>query len=88
MWTLQSVKIDLDVSRSKNDSSYLDVQLKMFQGNHIRDFCGVQNLTRGEAVFNQFMRLRNQLVLAAENFGREETLSPVLVPAMSKDMDN
>ena len=41
----------------------------------------------GEADFNQFMRLRNQLVNAAENFAREENLTPVLIPTMSRDMD-
>ena len=40
----------------------------------------------GEADFNQFMRLRNQLVLAAEKFARVEKLTPVLIPTMSKDM--
>ena len=39
------------------------------------------------ADFNQFMRWRNQLVKAAENYGREENLTPALLPAMSKDMD-
>ena len=33
------------------------------------------------------MRLRNQLVIAAENFAREEFLSPVLIPTLSKDID-
>ena len=41
----------------------------------------------GEADFNQFMRLRNQLVNAVENFAREEMSTPVLIPTMSKDMD-
>ena len=41
----------------------------------------------GETNFNQFMRLRNQLVNAAERSGREENLTPVLIPTMSKDMD-
>ena len=41
----------------------------------------------GEADFNQFMRLRIQLVNAAENFAREEILTPVLIPTMSRDMD-
>ena len=41
----------------------------------------------GEADFNQFMRLRNQLVNAAENFAREENLIPVLIPTMSKGLD-
>ena len=47
----------------------------------------VQNLTMGEADFNQFMRLRNQLVNAAECFAREEYLTTVLTPTISKDMD-
>ena len=41
----------------------------------------------GEADFNQFMRLKNQLVKAAENFAIEENLTPVLIPKMSKDKD-
>ena len=41
----------------------------------------------GEANFNQFRRLRNQLVNVAENFAREENSTPVLIPTMSKDMD-
>ena len=41
----------------------------------------------GEADFNQFMRLRNQLVKAAENFAREDNLPPVLTTTMSEDMD-
>ena len=41
----------------------------------------------GAADFNQFMSLRNQPVNAAENFAREENLIPVLIPTMSKDMD-
>ena len=41
----------------------------------------------GEADFNQFMRLRNQLVNAAEKFAREEILTPVLIPTMYRDMD-
>ena len=33
------------------------------------------------------MRLRNQLVNAEENFAREEYLTPVLIPTLSKDTD-
>ena len=70
---------------SKNDSNYLEV--KVFKKNGKKDFQLVQNLTMQEADFNQFMRLRNQLVNAAKNFAREENLTPVLIPTMSKDMD-
>ena len=41
----------------------------------------------GEADFNEFMQLKNQLVNATENCAREENLTPVLIPTMSKDMD-
>ena len=72
---------------SKNDSNYLDVKLKVFRKDDKKEFRLVQNLTKEEADFNQFMRLRNQLVNAAENFVREENLTPGLIPIMSKDMD-
>ena len=41
----------------------------------------------GEADFNQFIRQRDQLVVAADNFHREENLSPVLQSTVSKDME-
>ena len=72
---------------SKNDSNYLDVKLKVFRKDDKKEFRLVQNLTMGEADFNQFMRLRNQLVNAAKNFAREEDLTSVLIPTMSRDMD-
>ena len=74
-------------SWSKNDSYYLDVKLKVFGKDDKKEFRLFQNLTMGEADFNQFMRLRNQLVNAAENLTREENLTPVLIPTMSRDMD-
>ena len=74
-------------SGSKNDSNYLDVKLKVFRKDDRKEFRLVQNLTKGEADFNQLMRLRNQLVNAAEKFAREENLTPVLIPTMSRDMD-
>ena len=41
----------------------------------------------GETDFNHFMQLRYQLVITAENFAREENLSPMLMPTRSRDMD-
>ena len=72
---------------SKNDSNYLDVKLEVFRKDDKKEFRLVQNLTRGGADFNQFMQLGNQLVNAAENFAREENLTPSLISTMSKDMD-
>ena len=71
----------------KNDSNYFDVNLKVFKKDDNKEFRLVQNLTMGEADFNQFIRFRNQLVSAAEKFAREENLTPVLIPTMSKDME-
>ena len=41
----------------------------------------------GETDLKQYVRLRNQLVNAAENSAREENLTPVLIPTMSKEID-
>ena len=41
----------------------------------------------GESDFHQFMRLKNQLAIATGNFGRLQILSPTLILALSKDMD-
>ena len=74
-------------SWSKKDSNCLDAKHKVFKREMTRDFRLVQSLTMGKADFNQFMRLRIELVVGAETFAREENLSPVLIPTMSKDMD-
>ena len=74
-------------SSSENDSNNLDVKLKVFQKDDNKEFRLVQNLTTGEADFNQFMRLKNQLVSAAEIFAREEISTPVLIPTLSQDME-
>ena len=60
-------------SWSKNDSNYLDIQLKVFKREDKNaDFRLRQSLSMGEADFNQFIRQRNQLVVAADNFLREQ----------------
>ena len=41
----------------------------------------------GEADFNKFIRQRNQLVAAADNFLRDQNLPPVLQSTLSKDME-
>ena len=76
------------ISWSKNDSNYLEIKLKVFKReDKNEEFRPRQNLSMGEADFNQFIRQRNQLVVAAANFPREENLSPVLQSALSKDME-
>ena len=41
----------------------------------------------GEADFNQFIRQKNQLAVAADNFLREQNLSTALQSTLSKDME-
>ena len=72
---------------SKKQSNHLVVELKSFKKDDNKAFQLVQNFTMGKADLNQFMRFRNQLVNAAKNFAREETLTPVLIPTMSTDID-
>ena len=64
------------ISLSKNDSNYLDLILKSSKEDDNKEFRLVQNLTVGEPDFDQFMRLRNQLVIATKNFAREQKLVP------------
>ena len=76
------------LSWSKNDSNYLDIKLKMFKRQDKNaEFWLRQNCTMGEADFDQFIRRRNQVVVAADNFLREQNLSPVLQSALSRDME-
>ena len=71
----------------KNDTSYLDIKLKMFKREDKNaEFQLRQNSSMGEADFNQFIRQRNQLAVAADIFLREQNLSPVLPSTLSKDM--
>ena len=75
-------------SWSKNDSNYLDIKLKVFKGKDKNaDFRLRQNPSMGEADFNQFIQQRNQLVVAADKFLREENLFPVLQSTLRKDME-
>ena len=60
----------------------------MFKKDDNKEIRLAQNVTRGEADFNQFIQLRNQLVNAAENFAREEDLTPVLILTMTNYMDD
>ena len=74
-------------SRIKNGSNYLDVKLEVFEqvdNNFLRQ---VQNLKTVEADVNTLMHLRSQLIIATENIGGGENLSPVLKATLSKYMD-
>ena len=74
MWSLASVKTDLDdFFWSKNDSNYLDTKLKLVKREDKNaEFRLRQNVSMEETDFNHFIRQRNQLVVAADNFLREQ----------------
>ena len=76
------------LSRSKKDSNYLEIKLKVFKREvENAEFRLRQNFSMGKADFNLFIRQRNQLVVAADNFLREQNLPPVLQSTLSKDME-
>ena len=75
-------------SWSKNDSNYLDIKLKVFKREDKNaEFRLRQNLSMEEADFNQFIRQRNQLVVAADHFLRQQNLAAVLQSTLSEDME-
>ena len=75
-------------SWSKNDSNYLDIKLKVFKREDKNaEFRLRPNLSMGEADFNQFIRQTNQLVVAADNFLKEQNLSLLPQSTLSKDIE-
>ena len=80
--------LSFSLLRSKNDSNYLEIKLIVFKReDKIAEFRLRQNFSMGEVDLNQFIRQRNQLVVAADNFLKEHNLSPVLQSTLSKDME-
>ena len=75
------------ISWSKNSFDYLDVKVKVFKRDENKQFRLSQNLTMGEADSNQFIRLRNQLVVAVRDFSKKENLPPVQVKLLAKNME-
>ena len=75
-------------SWSKNDFNYLDIKIEVFKReDKIAEFRLRQNISMREADFNQFIRQKNQLVVAEDNFLREQNLFPVLQSTLSKDTE-
>ena len=64
----------------------MDIKLKVFKREvKIAEVRLRQNISMGEADFNQFIRQRNQLDVAADNFLREQSFSPK--STLSKEME-
>ena len=75
------------ISWSKKSFDYLDMKFKVFKKDENKEFRLAQNLTTGETDFNQFIRLRNQLVVAVRDFSKEENQPQVQVKLLAKDME-
>ena len=85
---MENAKIFWDsFSWSKIDSKNSDKVLEVFKKDDNKDFRLVQEFTMCEADFYQFMRVTNQLVIAAENLVIDENLSPVVILTLSRDKD-
>ena len=64
-------------SWTKNDYHYLDIKLKVFKREDKNvEFRLRQNLSKGEADFNQFIRQRNRLYVAAATFSENKNCHP------------
>ena len=75
-------------SGTKNDSNYLDIELKLFtREDKNAEFQLRQNLSIGGTDFNQSIRQRKQLAVAADIFLKEQSLPSVLQSTQSKDME-
>ena len=65
--------------------NYLD--RKFFKTNENEDFRIGRIVTMGVLVLNQFMRMKNLLVFAAEKFNGEQNLTPLPITRMSENME-
>ena len=73
---------------TRNDSNYLDNELKVpKREDKNAEFRMRHTLSMGETDFNQFIRQRSELVVAADNFLREQNFLSVLQSTLSKDME-
>ena len=88
MWTLASVKRDLDgFLGPKMTSTTWNFKLKVFKREDKNaEFRLRQNFSMGESDFNQCIRQRYPLGVAADNFLRGKKLSPVLQSTLCKNM--
>ena len=62
------------ISWSKTCFDCSDVKLKVFEKDENKNFRLAQNLTMVETDFNQFLRLKNLLVVAIRDFSKKENL--------------
>ena len=83
----ENVSRVLVVYLSRFDIRYMDVKFNVFKKDDNRGFCPNQKITTGESDFNQFLRLINELSLAAKNIRRDQNLSFIRITTKSKVLD-
>ena len=85
---LTSTKTDLDAFRGpktkKNISRY---NSKSFKKDIANEFKRYQCVSLEQYDFKQFLRLRNQLTVAADNFTKEDNLPYINIVGLSRDID-
>ena len=76
-----------DRSLTKNEENYLEVHFKVFEKGLATEFKRCHCVSLGQYDFRQLLRLRHQLIVAADTFTKEENLSYINVVGLSKDID-
>lgn len=71
----------------KNDNKYIEIQLKVFRKDVNGEFRKHQQINLGEGDFKQLLLLRNQIVVAAVDFAKDEKLEPIVTAPLSRDLD-
>ena len=74
-------------SWTKNEKNYLEIHFKVFKKDIANEFKRYQCVSLGQYDFRHFLRLRSQLIVAADNFTKEENLPYINVVGMSRDID-
>ena len=87
MWTSENATIDLVAFLGPKMANTLGCRLKNLKKEYNKGFWLVQNITMRESVLNQIVRLWNQVVAAADNFGRDQSLSPIQITTKSIYVD-
>ena len=71
---------------TKNEKNYLEIHFKIFKKAIANEFKRYQCVSLGQYDFKQFLRLRDQLIVAADNFTKEENLPNIKDVGLSSDI--
>ena len=87
MKSLEKVNTDLGQFHGPKQLTLLGCRTQSFHERWQQRFSASTQFYNGRVIFNQFRKLRNELVVTAEKFGGEQTLTPIQIPTISKFMD-